>query len=119
MIDKQMLEELKQTLIDRRGQILSQLEHFEEALADLEQSRPPEFSEEAQEEAAANSLKALDERERTELRDITDALARIAEKRYGLCEHCSGSIGLNRLSALPMVRLCIQCQKLAERHPRS
>lgn len=113
-MDKDTLEEFREKLMERRRHILDQLGHYEEALAWLEQSRPPEFSEEAQEEAAANSLKALDEQERRELDDIQRALRKIDEGTFGACERCEGEIGLSRLRALPMVRLCIHCQSKLE-----
>lgn len=114
MIDKKTIEELSEKLVERRREILQQLDQFEEALAYLEQSRPHEFSEEAQEEAAANSLKALDQQERRELGDIMRALEKIEDGSYGSCELCTKPIGLNRLKALPMVRLCIDCKKKTE-----
>jgi DnaK suppressor protein len=114
MIDSGLKEELREQLELRRQQILQQLDQFGEALAYLEQSRPPELSEEAQEEAAANALKALDERERRELADITVALEKMDRGEFGVCERCEEPIGLPRLKALPMVRFCINCQKRLE-----
>lgn len=114
MVDKETRRELKFNLLERRREILQQLDQFEEALAYLEQSRPHEFSEEAQEEAAANSLKALDQQERNELEEIMRALGKMEDGSYGSCEGCSKSISLSRLKALPMVRLCIDCKKQSE-----
>jgi len=113
-MEKDRVEEFRNLLLERRRQIVTQLDQFGEALAYLEQSRPPEFSEEAQEEAAAISLKALDERERRELSDILNALERLNQGEYGICERCGKEIGLARLKALPMVRNCIDCQKRLE-----
>jgi DnaK suppressor protein len=113
-MDKATLEEFQDKLLERRQHILDKLGHYEEDLAWLEQSRSPEFSEEAQEETAANSLKALDQQERRELADIQRALGKIDEGTYGMCERCEEEIGLPRLKALPMVRLCIRCQTRIE-----
>jgi len=113
-MDESMLKQFETKLKDRRREILARLENFEEALAYLEQSRPPEFSEEAQEEAVANSLKALDEREWKELKEINAALERISEGTYGICEECEEEIALPRLNAVPTARLCITCQRKAE-----
>ncbi|HRV08101.1 MAG TPA: TraR/DksA C4-type zinc finger protein, partial [Acidobacteriota bacterium] len=113
-MDETMLKQFETKLKDRRREILARLENFEEALAYLEQSRPPEFSEEAQEEAVANSLKALDEREWQELKEINAALERIRRGVYGICEECEEEIALPRLNAVPTARLCITCQRKAE-----
>lgn len=114
MMDAALLEQLRARLIDRRQEIVQRLDNYGEALAYLEQSRPTEFSEEAQEEAAANSLKALDARERQELAEIVAALRRMDSGEYGTCERCEKRIGAARLNALPMVRFCIDCQKRLE-----
>jgi RNA polymerase-binding protein DksA len=114
MIDECEQKTFREQLMERRRQILEQLNHFREALADLEQSRPPEMSEEAQEEATASSLVALEEQERKELGEITRALEKLDSGDFGKCEYCSKQIVLERLLALPMVRYCIRCQTKIE-----
>lgn len=42
--------------------------------------------------------------------DIEDALARMDEGTYGVCEQCAASIPLERLVAIPRARLCASCQ---------
>ena len=49
------------------------------------------------------------------LREIDDALARLDEGRYGLCELCNELIDPKRLTAIPHARLCIKCQAQSER----
>ena len=49
-------------------------------------------------EAARKQLGALD-----------DAASRIDAGTYGVCEHCGGDIGDERLAARPSARLCIDC----------
>jgi len=114
MIPSDELKKFRSQLEDRRQQLLDQIEDLEEALAYLDQSRPPEFSEEAQEKAVASSLLALDEQERRELSAIVIALQKMEDGSYGKCEKCGRWIDLARLSALPMVRTCIHCQKKTE-----
>ena len=43
------------------------------------------------------------------LRDIDEALARVAEGTYGCCRGCGGPIGEERLGALPGTPLCATC----------
>jgi len=114
-MDKRELDAFKKQLEERRIEIVKQLENFNEAMSFLEESRPPEMSEEAQEEAAAISLKALDEQERRELRAISLALKKIKEGTYGICERCSKRIPSERLKALPAVHYCIACQTRIEK----
>jgi RNA polymerase-binding transcription factor DksA len=41
--------------------------------------------------------------------DIDDALARMAAHTYGTCRSCRGPIPVERLEAIPHVRLCVAC----------
>jgi RNA polymerase-binding transcription factor DksA len=49
-----------------------------------------------------------------ELKAIDNALERIGEKTYGTCEECGTKISKVRLTALPYVHNCIECQRLEE-----
>jgi len=60
------------------------------------------------------SLEIL-EREDIELKDIDDAIERIENKTYGVCEECSKHINENRLKVIPYARFCINCQELLEK----
>ena len=109
LIDKKQYPEFRKIL-------LQHIENVKAELSYLDQSRPPELSEEAQEEAAAISLKALDKRERQELEDIILAIEKMDDGTYGTCDSCEEPIGLARINFLPSVRYCINCQtKLEER----
>jgi DnaK suppressor protein len=60
----------------------------------------------------------LNDREREKLVAIDEALQRIKEKTYGLCESCEGEIHLGRLKVLPFTRLCVKCQEENERESK-
>ena len=57
----------------------------------------------------------LNAREREKLLAIDEALQRIKDKTYGLCESCEGEIQLGRLKVLPFTRLCVRCQEETEK----
>lgn len=56
----------------------------------------------------------LSSRERNELRLMDDALYKMSNGTYGICESCSKKIGLKRLLIMPLTPLCIDCQESAE-----
>jgi DnaK suppressor protein len=60
----------------------------------------------------------LNDREREKLHAIDEALQRIKEKTYGLCESCEGEIQLGRLKVLPFTRLCVKCQEENEKESK-
>ena len=45
------------------------------------------------------------------LNDVLDALDRIQQGTYGVCENCGQAIDWARLEALPAARFCIRCQQ--------
>jgi RNA polymerase-binding transcription factor len=49
---------------------------------------------------------------------IDDALARIADGTYGVCEECQGEIAGNRLAAVPFATRCRDCQDVHETEER-
>jgi DnaK suppressor protein len=46
---------------------------------------------------------------------IDAALGRVEAGTYGTCERCAGTIGRERLEALPWATKCIDCKRLEER----
>ncbi len=60
----------------------------------------------------------LGDRDREKLAAIDEALSRVSEGTYGICESCEGEISEARLVALPFTRLCVTCQAEREREAR-
>ena len=61
----------------------------------------------------------LTDRDRDKLQAIDDALARIDDGTYGVCESCESDIAEGRLEALPFTRLCINCQAEREKEAKT
>lgn len=57
----------------------------------------------------------LNDREREKLHNIDEALLRIAEDEYGICEECDEDIPLGRLKVLPFTRHCVKCKSELEK----
>ena len=49
------------------------------------------------------------------LKDVQTALRRIEDGTYGICLHCGGDIGRERLEAVPWAAFSIRCQEAADR----
>jgi len=52
--------------------------------------------------------------ENVRIQDIEEALERIQEDRFGLCEECEQEIALERLRAIPYAPLCMDCKRRQE-----
>jgi len=52
------------------------------------------------------------------LREIDAAIQRTDDGTFGVCEEGGHPVGKNRLRVIPWARLCIECQRKAEREPK-
>jgi len=57
----------------------------------------------------------LGDREREKVHAIDEALLRIDENEYGVCEECEEEIPLGRLKAMPFTRHCVKCKSDLEK----
>ncbi|MFA7061712.1 MAG: TraR/DksA C4-type zinc finger protein [Pedobacter sp.] len=57
----------------------------------------------------------LGDREREKLHNIDEALLRIEEEEYGICEECEEEIPIGRLKAMPFARHCVRCKSDLEK----
>ena len=57
----------------------------------------------------------LQDREQARLTGIEEALKRMELDDFGYCDECGETISKKRLLALPLARMCINCQSIEER----
>ena len=108
---KEMLEETKRQLMkEMQGRVKEETEGVKDEgrdtydLASDERDREINF--------------ILNDREREKLVAVDDALQRIRDKTYGICESCEGEIQLGRFKNLPFTRLCVKCQEENEKEAK-
>lgn len=53
--------------------------------------------------------------ERQSLYELDDALKKIEEGTFGICEECKSLISRTRLKVVPFARLCVRCQEKKEK----
>lgn len=78
----------------------------------------PDPADRASMESNRNSMLRMRDRERKLIFKIQEALQRLNDGEYGICEECGEEIGIERLKARPVTTLCIACksnQEIAER----
>lgn len=56
----------------------------------------------------------LRDRERKLVKKIKEALQRIEDGQFGVCDECGEDIGFARLKARPMTTMCIKCKSRQE-----
>jgi DnaK suppressor protein len=62
---------------------------------------------------------ALKDRERRSVVELIDAIKRIDEGIYGICEECGKAISEKRLQVAPAATLCIECKAESEKRERA
>jgi RNA polymerase-binding transcription factor DksA len=114
------LARMKQRLDDERARRLTLAERLRRAEADPVESgelskvdqHPAELgSETFERELELTSLAIVE----AELKDIHDAVRRIENGTYGICEECGKAIDEGRLEAIPWARFCVADQARIER----
>lgn len=61
----------------------------------------------------------IHDRERLAMREIENALLKIDQGVFGICEICGCEIGKERLRVSPASRLCVRCQERLEREEKT
>ncbi len=103
-------KEIKRILEQRRQEILEGT--AENLNGDLQQETEnlPDPTDLASSESDQSFSIRLRERERKLLAKIDEAIGRLDDGTYGICESCGGEIGEGRLRARPVTTLCIKCK---------
>jgi DnaK suppressor protein len=74
----------------------------------------PDPTERASFESNRNSVLRIRDRERKLIFKMEEALTRLDDDEFGICEECGEQIGIERLKARPMTTLCIECKSSQE-----
>lgn len=53
--------------------------------------------------------------ERQSLYELDEAIKRVEDGTFGICEECKTPISKTRLKAVPFARLCVKCQERKEK----
>jgi DnaK suppressor protein len=78
------------------------------------QDESPDFTDEASIESERDLVFRIKERESGLIRKIKDALMRLEDGTFGICQECGGEISEKRLEARPIAALCIKCKEEQE-----
>jgi DnaK suppressor protein len=116
MARKDAIYTMRQILVKRRDALRKALAGDLSMLKELREQTAGDLVDAALDSAQDEINSQLAEVESRELAQIENALERIRNGHYGVCEGCSGKIPLARLNALPYATLCIECQRESEKY---
>ncbi len=116
-MDNKNLAEFKD-LLDQ--QLESLLQEVGKTVSEMTEENPnfPDPTDRATLESDRNFELRIRDRERMLINKIRQALERIKDGSFGLCETCEEKIGTERLRARPVTTLCIDCKTEQERQEK-
>ena len=110
---KKDIEYFKKLLNERLENLLAEASETVSGMTG-EMANFPDPTDRASLEADRNFMLRIRDRERKLILKIRDALERIDNGTYGVCESCGEDISIKRLKARPVTTQCIECKTKEE-----
>ena len=126
MLKKTELEQYRKLLEEFRKKIVGDLKHLEKDTLNQSQRDASgdlsgysfHIADQATDNFDREFNLGLVSTEQQLLNQIDDAIRRVDEGAYGVCETCEKPISQKRLLAVPYARFCIKCQAEQEKKTR-
>lgn len=113
-MDAKTLGKYRKLLLEEKQRILNNTKNALQHELSLSPDDLPDETDLAASEINQNLIFKLRDRERQLLSKIDEALARMDEGNFGVCESCEEPIEPRRLEARPVSTLCIACKERQE-----
>ena len=114
-MNKAQLKKFRALLEEKRDEIVKKAKQTLEEDMALDANDLPDEMDLASSEYLQSFQFRLRGREKTFLKKIDHALAKIEDGTFGMCESCDEPISIKRLEARPETTLCIRCKEDQER----
>src|SRR5437870_10900169 len=114
-LKKKELKRFREILQQKKAEILKNAKRTLNEDMTLDADDLPDEMDLASSEYIQSFTFRLRGREKTFLKKIDHALAKIEEGTFGICEECEEPISVKRLEARPETTLCIRCKEDQER----
>ena len=110
---KKDVQYFKELLEGRLEDLLSRVDDTVSGMTDSKENFP-DPTDRASLESDRNFLLRIRDRESKLIKKIRQALGRIENKTFGVCESCGEDISSKRLKARPVTSQCIECKSKEE-----
>ena len=117
-MDKETQTLFKDILTKRLNELFVEAEKTVAGMTDTEETFP-DPTDRATLESDRNFMLRIRDRERKLIMKIREAMQRMEDGTFGLCETCGDEIGIDRLKARPVTTLCIECKRRQEANERA
>ena len=114
-LKEKKMREIKKELIAQKKALLSEAVEALNTLNKLPgQIVFPDLGDQASAEIDRSFMLRLRGRERKLLKKIEDAIDRIEQGLFGICDRCGEAIDIKRIEARPVTTMCIECKTQQE-----
>jgi DnaK suppressor protein len=122
-LDTKEIEHFRQRLIDERKSILDELDWVESNYIGSSQrdssgevsGHTTHLADMGTDSSEQEKAYLIGDTRGELLEDIKEALDKLDDGSYGLCESCGKPINRERLEAVPYAKLCLECKTKEER----
>lgn len=117
-MEKDRLEYFKELLLKKRAELLEEAGKTVDEMNVIAKDNFPDPVDRASMESDRSFDLRIRDRERKLISKVNEALDRIDEGTFGICEVCGGGISEKRLEARPVTTLCIECKQEQEENEK-
>ncbi|HZE89465.1 MAG TPA: TraR/DksA family transcriptional regulator [Verrucomicrobiae bacterium] len=114
-MDKKALEQFKKKLVDKRRELTRAYLRDKTYGKESDEGGTQDSADKASTSYTKEFLYSLSNTERGVLQQVEQAISRIGEGEFGVCDECGEAIQKKRLDAVPWARYCLACQEEVDR----
>ena len=114
-MDHERLEHFRRILLDMRMELSSELHKITDDVKEGDSGDTMDSVDMADSSYFSDATLARVDVLNLRIKEIDEALQRIADESYGICEVCGEDIPEGRLQARPFARYCAQCKEELEK----
>lgn len=108
-------ERFEKMLLKKKEEIINILSEAYSESKEVESGIAQDIVDKAESSYTKESLFSLSDTERKQLFMIDEALKRIEDSSYSICQKCQNNISKKRLVVVPWAPYCIECQEKEEK----
>ena len=117
-MEKDILEQFRELLNQHLQELLDEAEKTVSGMTGEKASNFPDPTDRASMESDRNFQLRIRDRERKLIQKIREAIERIDNGIFGICDECGEEIQLERLLARPVTTYCVDCKQRLEAEER-
>jgi DnaK suppressor protein len=114
-MDKKTLEVYKKKLAEKRRELTRAYLRDKNYGRESDEGGTQDLADKASTSYTKEFLYSLSNNERSVLQQVEEAIARVGDGEFGVCQECDEAIQKKRLDAVPWARYCLSCQEAVDR----